>query len=59
MIHQLRMFWNFLFAARGWEPFGDIATGEWKMRRRASGRWEYRDMTEDELVDALWWQAIK
>lgn len=59
MIHRLRVIWNSVFAPRSWDHFGDPATGEWKMRRWTAGRWEFREMTDDELAEARSWQANK
>jgi hypothetical protein len=50
--------WNTLFAPKDWEPYARAGKAL-VMRRWRKGAWEYREPTEDEVREDLYWQAIK
>ena len=48
---------NWLFAPRSWEPEHGVAHP--RMHRWRNGRWEYREMTREEMDDDLDMWAMK
>lgn len=46
-----------IFASKDWKPC--LRNGEYVMRRRIRGRWEYRNPTAEETDEMILWQAIK
>jgi hypothetical protein len=59
MLKKILQIWNGLFSIRQWEPFGDIETRTFMMRRWTESGWERREATLQEQHEAQDFWATK